>query len=124
MKLDKIHEDSRGTIEILTGDLRSCHEITIFRTNRGYARGGCIHSQSKEHLIVVEGKIRYVCKINGAERQVILDAGESITIGPNVAHYFEALTDCLVMEFGPTAEEKNARDEDYRNLVVERNSQI
>ncbi len=124
MKIDKIHEDHRGTIEILTGDIRSCHEITIFRTNRGYMRGGCLHPKSKEHLVVIEGKIRYVCKVNNAERQVTLDAGESITIGPNVAHYFEALTDCLVIEYGPSAEEKQGRDEDYRKLVEEHNRTI
>ena len=41
MKLEKIHEDKRGFISIITGDEFKDSEWVILRAKKGMARGGC-----------------------------------------------------------------------------------
>lgn len=122
MKLTKIHEDKRGSIHVLTGDLVTCHEITILKTNQGYMRGGCYHYHTKEYLFVVEGMIELVLRSGSVELRKVLGPGMSWQINPCVAHYFEALSDCIVQEYGPSAEEKTTHDEEYRKRVTEHNT--
>ncbi len=122
MKLDIIHTDSRGSINCLTGEeLTSCPEITIFHTKKGHARGGCIHYKSQEMLVVIEGTIEYYCMTsdNGelSEFKAELTKGQTIIIEANIPHYFIALTDCVVAEWGPQLDEKKAKDEYYRTIV-------
>ena len=41
LKLELLHQDERGEIYLITGDsLKEHQEITLFKTNKGYARGG------------------------------------------------------------------------------------
>lgn len=128
MNLNNIHSDNRGSIDALVGDcLKECPEIAILYTKAGYARGGCLHEFSQEYLTVLEGKIDYYYavyepkEVEGFERKeyvVTLNKGQSIVIDPNTPHYFISLKDSVVAEWGPTIEEKQGRDEKYRNIVL------
>lgn len=122
MELTAVNEDARGFIKILTGDLKSTPEVTIFKTASGMARGGCIHPISKEHLVVIEGTINYIYGKPQGIQYKILTAGESITIGPDVPHYFVSITDSVVLEWGPPIEEKQERYEEFRKIVMGINS--
>lgn len=120
MKINNIHSDNRGFIKALTGDLQTCPEIAIMKTNAGCARGGCIHRKNKEHLCVLEGSIEYVY---GDENvHVMLQQGQSITIEPNTPHFFLSLSDSLVAEWGATLEEKQEKHTAFRKIVMEINN--
>ena len=115
IKCNKIHKDARGAIYNLVGDLGTYPEVTIFFTKRGLARGGCIHSLSCEHICVLVGEIKFVY---GEDQQdKILRAGDSLTIPPTTPHYFVALEDSVVMEWGPQMSEKNEKHLEFRNIV-------
>jgi mannose-6-phosphate isomerase-like protein (cupin superfamily) len=123
MELTNINEDSRGFIKTLVGDLSFVPEITIFKTKAGMARGGCIHPNSQEHLVVVEGTINYIYRmIDSTLQYKVLTVGESITIVPNVPHYFISITDSIVLEWGPKIEEKQDKYEEFRKIVLGINS--
>ena len=120
MELTNINEDSRGFIKTLVGDLQTAPEVTIFKTRAGMARGGCIHSRSVEHLVVIEGIITYIC---GEEHLAkTLEAGQSVTIGANIPHYYISMTDSIVMEWGPQIDEKQAKHDRFRKIVLDINT--
>jgi len=116
MKLDNIHEDARGFIKTITGGFETCPELTIMKTNAGFARGGCIHDKSREHLVVIEGSIKYFWGMDSGSHK-ILRAGQGITIDPNTPHFFLSLTDSIVAEWGPQIEEKQGKYKPMRDLV-------
>lgn len=120
LKLHKIHEDKRGEIYIVTGDSLKDDEVTLFITKRGFARGGCIHKKNDEYCVVLEGYVEYILK----RETKFLRKGETLLIPKNTPHYFIALTDCLVAEWGATLEEKKERDEEFRKRVDEINEEI
>jgi mannose-6-phosphate isomerase-like protein (cupin superfamily) len=128
LQLNKIHSDARGSINSLLGDLLQYPEVAIFETKKGYARGGCIHSQSCEHICVLSGEIHFIYEqYNGPTLQPILKevkllAGQSLTIPPMTPHYFLAKSDSIVMEWGPQMEEKNERHLAFRKIVDAINS--
>ena len=116
MKLNKIHSDKRGDIYTLT-ELLVFPEITLFKTNKGMARGGCIHNINREFVCVLEGNIRYTTPRQSVE----LEAGDTYRINSNTPHYFESLTDSLVVEWGATPEEKAVKHPEFRKIVEEIN---
>lgn len=124
MQLNTIHKDDRGSINTVTGNFQSIPEVTIFETKKGYARGGCLHNISSEHLFVIEGEILYIYKLEDMISELIIKQGCGLTIPPNVPHYFIAKTDCVVAEFGPSLEEKKGKDEEFRAIVNDINSKV
>ena len=119
LKLSNVHSDSRGSIDVLVGEeLTTIPEITIFHTKAGRARGGCIHPESREHLVVIEGEIIYFTDL----LQKRLVPGESLTIEPNIPHYFLSITDSVVAEWGPQISEKQDKHEEFRAIVLAINS--
>lgn len=115
MIFDNIHEDARGFIKAITGGFETCPELTIMKTNAGFARGGCIHPESKEHLVVIEGVIKYV--YGEDQKHKMLQAGQGITIDKNIPHFFLSITDSIVAEWGPQIEEKQGKYQPMRDLV-------
>ena len=116
MKLNNIHKDNRGFIKTLTGkEIKPYEEITIFETKKGYARGGCIHNKSSEHICVLKGEIDFF--YTETETQLTMNAGESFTIPCKTPHYFIALEDSVVLEWGPRVEEKNEKYQPFRDKV-------
>lgn len=121
MNFEKIHEDDRGGIYALASF--KYDEIVMFRTNEGYARGGCVHPISDEYFCVVEGMVELTIKNqDGTDSARALSAGQSVTIPCNTPHYFYSIVDSLVMEWGPAKEEKNVRNPDFRKKVEEINA--
>jgi len=124
MKLDNIHEDNRGAIMALTGDLKDYPEIAILKTNENYARGGCIHRKHIEHLCVFEGHIKYVYRFpNETEiQEAYLGPGEGISIPANTPHYYISLSDSIVGEWGCDLDEKQEKHEEFRKIVLDYNN--
>lgn len=122
MLLNLIHEDTRGKIFTLTG-LKECEEITIFETRKGYARGGCIHTESKEHIVVAEGSISFYFELDSAMELRVLRKGDAFTLSNNTPHFFTSIEDSVVMEWGPKISEKQTKFEQYRQIVDHINSQ-
>jgi len=120
MELKRIHGDKRGTISILLG-CKETPEVTVFQTNKGYARGGCIHPKSEELCVVIEGSIKY--KIMG-QSDLVLVKGSTVCIPKNTPHCFVALEDCIVMEWGATPEEKQIKHVEYRAIVDQTNAMV
>lgn len=127
MDLKRIHGDFRGSIFALenleSADLK---EIVILNTNAGYARGGCIHLKSEEHLVVIKGRIlyHYIFPNEMLERIKPLKDGEGITIPANTAHYYVSDTDSIVMEWGPSVDDKCNRHKEMRRMVDEHNRTV
>lgn len=112
MELNKIHSDARGTIYLLKG-FNELEEVTVFETNAGYSRGGCIHRINDEHCCIVEGKVSY--SIGNDVRNY--STGDKFIIPKGTPHYFTALTDCVVLEWGASAEEKKEKHREFRTQV-------
>ena len=125
MQVTRVHNDERGSITSLTG-LTQCPEIVFVKTNKGYARGGCVH-ETDETVLVIEGSIILTCDFSTPKRinqqWLQMDAGDPSMIVPaNVPHYFQALEDCLVMEYGPD-NEYTQKDSRMRNTVEKINQE-
>jgi len=112
MQLTKIFSDGRGDINILT-DLSVYPELTLFTTKKNMARGGCIHEEHDEYSCIIEGQVRYYIGDTITE----LGVGESIIIKKNTPHYFLALADCLVAEWGASPSEKKNKHIEFRKIV-------
>jgi len=121
MNLEKIHEDERGYIYLVKDLLGEGKEYTFMEIKKGYARGGCLHSND-EYFAVINGKVRYLC---GPEEK-ILRTGDSGKIPANKPHAFIALEDSIVSEWGITSEEKcsDKKDIELRTLVDRINSEM
>jgi mannose-6-phosphate isomerase-like protein (cupin superfamily) len=114
MELKKIHEDARGGIYLVEGLLEGGKEFTFLELNKGYARGGCLHTND-EYFVVVKGKIEYIHN----DQKEIVSVGESRTIRAGEAHAFIGLEDSIVSEWGITSEEKgmDRKNPELRGLI-------
>lgn len=122
--VEQIHEDKRGSINLLKGPaLQEHEEITIFTCKEGFARGGCIHKEHDEFCVVFEGEIIYYI-----EKPTIpfmkMHKGDIVKIPKNTPHYFVAKTDCIVAEWGATPEEKLDKHKEFRKIVETINDQV
>lgn len=117
MQLENIHTDDRGAIYSLNGDLSCFPEVTIFKTNKGFARGGCIHHLNDEFCCLLEGEVKYIV----GESIHLLNAGDCVKIPKATPHYFISLTDSVMAEWGATVEEKKEKHQQYRQIVEEHN---
>jgi len=111
MELAKIHQDERGEIWVL---LIEGKEHTFLTVKKNFARGGCIHVFSQEHAVVIEGSVEY--HIRG-RRPRVYGKGESISIPQNCPHYFVAVEDSILLEWGPSPEEKKEKYKQWRKVV-------
>ena len=101
IKLIDIHEDKRGYIKAIENMLPDGREFAFLEVKKGYARGGCLHTED-EYLTVVKGKI----KLYLGDKEEIISEGESKKILKNVPHAFVGITDSIVAEWGIKTEEK------------------
>ncbi len=99
MRLDNVHEDYRGSIYTLTEKDELCN---ILFTNKGKARGGCVHDLD-EHLLVISGEIELFLLSVG----YTLRAGSCISIPKTIPHYFVSVTDSIVSESGTKGKIRN-----------------
>lgn len=113
MKLNTIHQDSRGSISLVEGNELDYPEVTIFHTKDGFARGGCVHNFNNEYVCVISGLVDYVV---GNSRFLLRD-GDLTVIPAGIPHYFVSLTDSVVLEWGATPEEKKEKHPEFRAIV-------
>lgn len=113
MKLSSIHQDKRGQILSLKSDILHDEEVTIFVTNAGFARGGCIHNLNHEHCCVINGEIEYVI----GDEILIMRDGDSVLIPKGTPHYFTSWGSSIVLEWGATVAEKQVKHTEFRQIV-------
>jgi mannose-6-phosphate isomerase-like protein (cupin superfamily) len=113
VKLDLIHQDKRGSVSSITDDALGHPEVTVFTTNAGFARGGCIHNISDEYCTVISGQVEYVI---GDELHVLTD-GMSVKIPKGTPHYFISWGSSVVLEWGATIAEKQEKHAEFRQIV-------
>ena len=119
MEFNRIYLDERGEINSITG-LNQYEELAIFTTKKGNARGGCVHNINDEYCVVIEGVITFY--LDGVAFN--MTAGQSIKIERGSPHYYIAVTDSVVIEWGATAEEKKNKHTETRKLVEMINNEI
>lgn len=113
MLLSKIHSDDRGSVRIITGKEIGHPEISILTAKKGYARGGCVHDKSDEYMVVVSGSVIYQI----GDKTHRFKVGDSCIIPKGTPHYFVALEDSVVLEWGATLEEKLKKHKAFRKIV-------
>jgi mannose-6-phosphate isomerase-like protein (cupin superfamily) len=113
MRLENIHKDHRGSIFLLLDGIGQFCEVTIFKTNRGAARGGCVHNIHDEFCCVIDGEVKYVI----GEKICFLSAGRTVMIKKGTPHYFISTTDSIVMEWGASSDEKKNKHPRFRAIV-------
>jgi len=118
MKLEMIHEDERGSISLLT-DLLKYPEITVFKTYEGFARGGCVHNIHNEFCCIAEGVVEY----HIGNTVMTVGEGQSVIIKKGTPHYYIALTDCTVLEWGADPDEKKEKHSACRAIVERINNE-
>jgi len=119
MELKLIHEDKRGYIYLMENLLENNKEFTFMEIKKGFARGGCLHSND-EYFVVIKGKVKFII----GDEEKILEAGASGMFPAGIPHAFIGLEDSIVSEWGITSEEKklDKRDAKLREVVDEINN--
>ena len=126
MKCEFVHEDIRGHIISVTG-ITTCPEMVFVWTDKGYARGGCIHD-TDETVLVIEGSIMLHCDYSKPMRynnqwQQIDEGDPSIIIPAGVPHFYISLENSLIMEYGPD-NANTKKDIEMRNRVERINREL
>lgn len=115
MKIQKIHEDSRGAIYRIMVHNK---EYVIIETKKGFTRGGDFH-KSTQHDIVLKGEILWQETFDGvAEAQATLKEGESTSVAAGIPHMYTSITDTIVLEWLEGSFEKQYY-EPYRKIIQE-----
>jgi len=115
LKFEKIHEDVRGEIALILDLLPDGRELTLFTTEKGFARGGCIHRKNGESCVVIKGKIKYWI---GDNPPITMSRGDTCYVEAGTPHYFVALTkETVVIEWGALPEEKKEKHPPSRFIV-------
>lgn len=119
MRLRLIHEDKRGGIYLVEDLLEGNKEFTFMEIKKGFARGGCVHS-NKEYFAVIKGKVKFII----GDKEKILEAGSSGFFLEGIPHAFIGLEDSIVSEWGITSEEKklDKKDNKLRKIVDDINN--
>ena len=116
MEINKIHEDDRRKISLLSGLIDKDREFTIIHLKKGKAIGGCVH-QEVEHMCLIDGSM--FVTIGSVHESLI--AGDAREIGPMAPHMFHAKEDCIILEWGVKPEDKGEHDAEMRSEVNEIN---
>ena len=92
----------RGELALIE-DGRGFQHLGYFslKTGPGYARGAHVHRSKTEHFYVISGMLRVeLVDLDSGERsEVMLHAGQRVTIQPDCAHRFLALQHAQVIEY-------------------------
>lgn len=112
-KIEKIHEDKRGTIYRFFIDGKE--RLLIF-TKEGYLRGGHMHKEIQQNF-VLSGAIEWTEFHGTHDDNKIMQEGESNTVMPFTPHLLTAVTDCWIIE-NKFSHESAKMCEHYRNSVL------
>ena len=108
------HEDSRGFFQELVRASDSNHrieQVSWFKINPKYRRGGHYHEYTTETFVVLEGECRVTTypmnnKDDNVNEDHVLTSGESMVIKPFIWHSFYSLEGATLLvtaskEFDP-----------------------
>ena len=104
-----IFTDERGFISKLQGIQIPTY---LLFTKKGYARGGCIHKDDDEWLVVLSGRIFF----SNGDVHAYLTPGMVIKTPKGKAHYLLAKSDSYVLEWGASFD-KEIKDHKMRSMV-------
>ena len=102
MKLEKFHEDERGTIWKLILDNNTVYNI--IETKAGYMRSGDIHPNN-QHDLVLKGEVAIMERLpmkytnDHIDKTYLLKDRDYMIIDKGVPHTFKSITDSIVMEW-------------------------
>jgi len=92
----------RGEIALIV-DGEIIKHITYFSLNPGdnWYRGGHYHKKKTENFYIISGKLKIILKDidSGGKQELILTAGDKVSIKPNCAHIFFAEEFSQVIEY-------------------------
>lgn len=110
LKIDKVHEDERRSIDVIPNLLTEEREFSIIRLNKGKAVGGCFHSET-EYFCIIKGKVFVVL----GDFEGIMYPGMGDKILPNTPHLFEAIgEDAIIAEWGIKTIDKGLDKKDIK----------
>jgi len=92
------HRDRRGKfIEVWRGE--DWREMNFFTINKGFARGGHYHKETKELFFVVEGEceMRLIDVRTGRESTFRLEPDDIVVVDPYELHYLTALRESKIV---------------------------
>jgi mannose-6-phosphate isomerase-like protein (cupin superfamily) len=120
LKVEKIHEDSRGSITAITVGER---EFLLLKTSDCMMRGADIH-KSAQHDLVLLGRITWIKGNVESPAKLIVDENEMVTTEKGVPHMLISRGESLVLEWldKPELERVNGKFtktfyQPYRKLV-------
>lgn len=97
--INPVHSDSRGTITDLLN--APVNHVGLITTKQGETRGNHYHKTSVQYSYILSGKFEVLLAkpedLADLER-ITLNAGELITIQPNIVHTFKALEDAVMID--------------------------
>jgi len=113
MNLTLVHSDKRGKIYVL--ELSEGKELKVLKTNKGYARGACQHTE-EEQCLVIDG----IIDSDIAGKKDFYMAGQTFKIPANAPHYIKSITNSIIMEWGASLK-GTTKDSEMLKIVEEIN---
>lgn len=121
LKINKVSEDERRTINVISNLLEDGREFSIIQLKKGKAIGGCFHKE-KEFFLVLKGRV--FTKIGDSEQ--INSVGYCNAIVAGMPHLFQAIgEDAIVVEWGIKTVDKltDKKDIKLKELVDKINNE-
>lgn len=110
-----VKTDARGEICIST---LAGKEFNAIYTKQGYLRGGHFH-QYDQYCAILSGEFKVTYRRNDTDEVLTKKANDYFVIPATVPHLFEALTDCVFVEWMDHPYESTTY-EPYRKLVEDK----
>jgi mannose-6-phosphate isomerase-like protein (cupin superfamily) len=76
----------------------STHAISYLKVKEGHRCSWHVHQEKYNLFVVLEGEFKIIIAEEGTKVEIILKAGETLTIKPNQWHEFQGVTSCQVIE--------------------------
>ena len=109
------HEDSRGVIQDLLGQVDAVTEI---RSLAGAVRGNHVHRLTTQYTYVVSGSLLTAYLEDDGVHQETYGPGSLITEHAGVPHAWRSITDTTVLVFTRGPRSGNAYESDTQRLEV------
>jgi len=98
-KIEPVFSDERGIItDLLNENIR---HVGLITTTKGSVRGNHYHKKSIQYSYILSGKFEvFIANFNDLKNveRIILNAGELITIEPEIVHTFKAIEDAVMID--------------------------
>lgn len=120
-RIEPVHSDDRGMITDLLNE--PVGHVGIVTIKQGEIRGNHYHKLSKQYSYTYSGKFE-VLVANPEDptnlERIILNAGDMITILPNIVHTFKALEDSVMIDIISQSREGDKYEKDViKGIILE-----